>query len=490
MSSDSPTNRSPRALSASTFADGLRSHAWKLYLGVGTLVSVAYFLVLVGPLQDLTYDLVGLSSVAAIVLGLVLHHPRHRTYWFLIAFSQLLFVAGDATYNVYEYVFHIQEYPFPSPADALYLAGYPFLAGGLLLLIRERGPGVDRAALIDAALITAAAAVASWIFLIGPSAGDQTLSPLGRVISAAYPLMDLLVLAATLRLLVGTSIRIVAFYLLCLGLLSLLVADSIYTTLVLAESYNNGNPVDAGWLISYLTLGSAALHPSMRTLPERAPAVTRATLGRARLGSLILAALLPPIVLLAQSLRGQAIDPTIIIVGSVVMTSLVLLRMVGTVRDREHTYHRLVESETRLSEAQRMAHLGNWEWDPRTGWLWWSNVAFRIYGFRPGAVEPTLDRLMDIVHPHDRTALVGAIDAALRDDSPYDFDHRIVRPDGEVRFVNRQGRVERSADGAPLRMVGTVHDITERKRAEEELRRSRASLVAGQELAHLGTWEW
>ncbi|MBA2619507.1 MAG: PAS domain S-box protein [Rubrobacter sp.] len=129
----------------------------------------------------------------------------------------------------------------------------------------------------------------------------------------------------------------------------------------------------------------------------------------------------------------------------------------------------LRKSQAGLAEAQRMAHLGNWEWDPRTGELHWSDETFRIYGFEPQSFVPTLERLLEAVHPDDRKALGRALEDALHDGRPYDLEHRVVKPDGEVREVHRRAEVVRGEEGEAVRMVGTVHDVTERKALERQL---------------------
>jgi diguanylate cyclase (GGDEF)-like protein/PAS domain S-box-containing protein len=139
------------------------------------------------------------------------------------------------------------------------------------------------------------------------------------------------------------------------------------------------------------------------------------------------------------------------------------------VTERLEAEKALRRSEASLAEAQRIAHVGSWEWDPRTGELSWSDEIFRIYGFEPQQFVPTFERLMEVVHPADREILRQNVDRALNQGEPYDFEHRIVRPDGEVRMVHRQAEVMRDESGEPLRMVGTVHDITERKALEERL---------------------
>jgi PAS domain S-box-containing protein len=129
----------------------------------------------------------------------------------------------------------------------------------------------------------------------------------------------------------------------------------------------------------------------------------------------------------------------------------------------------LRRSEAGLAEAQRMAHLGNWEWDLRTGEMWWSDEIFRIYGFEPRALVPTFEELMEVVHPADRQLVAERIEAALYQGELHDFEHRIVRPSGEVRWVHRRAKVVRGEDEESLKMVGTVNDVTERKVLEEQL---------------------
>ncbi|HEX2740544.1 MAG TPA: EAL domain-containing protein, partial [Rubrobacter sp.] len=137
--------------------------------------------------------------------------------------------------------------------------------------------------------------------------------------------------------------------------------------------------------------------------------------------------------------------------------------------ERKKAEEELRKSQASLALAQRMAHLGSWEWDLITGEVDWSDEVFRIYGFEPRSFVPTFERLLDIVHPEDRKTLRKAMEGALEEGLPYDYEHRIVKPDGEVRVVHRRAEVVRAEDGEPIRMVGTVHDVTERKALEEQL---------------------
>lgn len=129
-------------------------------------------------------------------------------------------------------------------------------------------------------------------------------------------------------------------------------------------------------------------------------------------------------------------------------------------------------SEMRLLEAQRVAHLGNWEWDISTNVLWWSDEAYRIFGLSPRQFSATFDEFLSYVHPEDRALVRQAVEAAISKGQPYHLDHRVVRPDGIQCVVHEQAELIYDADHHPVRMVGTVHDITDRVRAEEAVRQS------------------
>ena len=138
---------------------------------------------------------------------------------------------------------------------------------------------------------------------------------------------------------------------------------------------------------------------------------------------------------------------------------------------------KLRENEASLAAAQRIAHLGSWELDldsptdPRDNVPRLSDETFRIFGYEPGEVEFTNKSLFRAVHPDDRAAVVGAVAEAIRERKEYSLDHRIVLPDGTERYVHAESDIVYGETGPPLRMVGTFQDITERKRAEQEIRK-------------------
>jgi PAS domain S-box-containing protein len=141
------------------------------------------------------------------------------------------------------------------------------------------------------------------------------------------------------------------------------------------------------------------------------------------------------------------------------------------IEERVRTEENLRASEVRLREAQDVAGIGSWEWDVATNRLWWSETLRSIYGVEPEGFGASYGAFLERVHPEDRDRVDGVVQAACRDGQAFRFDHRIVRPDGEVRTLNARGHVLTDADGRVTRLIGTGVDITERQRQEEERER-------------------
>jgi diguanylate cyclase (GGDEF)-like protein/PAS domain S-box-containing protein len=310
-----------------------RSHVWAVYLAVGGVLTAAYLWL--PPLEGSgpIINLLGLSSAVAIAAGIVLHRPKARSAWILFVIGQFLFFAGDIYTYSYPKLFGV-DVEFPSFGDAVYLTVYPALVAGLLVLVRRRNPQRDRAAVIDSFILTLGIALISWVFLVAPNIHLSGLTQLEKAVSTAYPLGDILLLAAAIRLAVDTGKRAPAFYLLLASIVSLLVVDSAYTYALLTDAYHHQLIYDVGWIFYYLLWGAAALHPSMRTLEE--PAVdTRTRLTRVRLSLLAGACLIAPGVRAWQSWGDS--DRLVLIGASAVLFLLVVSRMAGLVRQEERT---------------------------------------------------------------------------------------------------------------------------------------------------------
>jgi hypothetical protein len=256
----------------------MKDTAWRLYLGTGALATGAYYLLSPGAGAVLNV-VVGASAAAAILGGARWHRPARRLAWWLIAAAQGLFAAGDALFSINELVLKIE--PFPSLADALHLSGYPVLAAGLALLALSRAVGRDWAGLTDAAVIAIGFGLLSWALVMVPYFNNPSLGLVELLVSLAHPVGDVLLLAVTMA------------------------ADTLFS--VLALSGASTAVTDGMYLVAYLLLGAAALHPSMAGLSE--PARRRqARLGRGRLLAMGAAALVAPALLVVQRLQGSDID--------------------------------------------------------------------------------------------------------------------------------------------------------------------------------------
>jgi PAS domain S-box-containing protein len=139
------------------------------------------------------------------------------------------------------------------------------------------------------------------------------------------------------------------------------------------------------------------------------------------------------------------------------------------VAERQRAEQELKKIQSTLVLAQRIGRVGSWEMDIPNNTLAWSDETFRIFGRDPQSFRPTKEAFIASVHPDDRNQVENAARAALEGGSRYDVEHRVIRPDGTECFVYELAEVERDEHGKPIRMVGTVHDITERHYSEERL---------------------
>jgi PAS domain S-box-containing protein len=302
------------------------------------VADVVYYLIPAGVVDDtIYYPLFGLGATAAIVVGILWHKPANPWPWLFFAAGQFVFAIGDVLFGVYVHV--LEDDSFPSPADGFYLAGYPLIAAGLWLLLRQRTTRRDWASLIDAAILTVALGIASWVLIMVPYTNDDTLSTVEKVFSVFYPLGDVLLAAVAVRLLLDAGVRTVSYVLIAAALLCLLFADPLDTLFSLKGDYGARSWIDSGWILSYAFFGLAALHPSMRTVSEPAPEQA-ARLTRGRLVALAAASLVAP------ALLGYKLD-YVAVGGAAALSVLVVMRLAGIVG----SHQRALVREARLRSA-------------------------------------------------------------------------------------------------------------------------------------------
>ena len=168
---------------------------------------------------------------------------------------------------------------------------------------------------------------------------------------------------------------------------------------------------------------------------------------------------------------------------------------VGAVTDiteQRRAEESLRESESYLAEAQKLSHTGSWAWNPNPNKdiRYWSEECYRVLGFDPAGPVPRFEEFFQKIHPDDQAATGERFEKAIRDKSDVELGYRIVHPDKGDRDIHVVGHAVLDRSGDVHEFVGTVIDVTERKRAEEELRQSEAYLAEAQKLSHTGSWAW
>ena len=167
------------------------------------------------------------------------------------------------------------------------------------------------------------------------------------------------------------------------------------------------------------------------------------------------------------------------------------IEFVGAVMDitaRKRAEDALRRSEAYLAEAQRLTHTGSWADDGTIRPVYWSDETYRIFGLDPQKGLPARDEPISRIHPDDREKFIQAFDRAIYQKVDTEVEYRIVLPDGTLKYARGIGHPVLSSNGELVEIVGTVVDITERKRAEEALGRSEAYLAEAQRLVHTGSW--
>src|SRR5262249_19232785 len=159
------------------------------------------------------------------------------------------------------------------------------------------------------------------------------------------------------------------------------------------------------------------------------------------------------------------------------------------VTQRRFAEEELRRSEAYLAEAQRVAHIGSWAIDyVNRKPIHSSEELHRLFGFDPAAGMPPWRDWKERVHPEDREATRDIIRRSLREKTDFEMDYRVCHPDGTIKYLHVVGHPVLNAAGEVGEFVGTSVDVTQRRLAEEELRRSQTYLAEAQRLSHTGSW--
>ena len=320
--------------------------AWLMFVAAGLGSFVLYPFVGHGVAYDVWYQMYGVAVLTAFVFGLRRHRPQVLFPWVVLTGGMAASVAGDLVYLASDALSWTM--PYPSVADDFYLASPALLALGLLAMLRSRVPGRDWTSVIDAAILTTGAAAVSWVFLIQPlTTGTDTL--VQKLVSIAYPLMDILLLAVAARMIVIGGLHTRAYKLLLGAITVQLAGDSLYGIGSLQGWYTNASWIDLVTLTSYLLWGAAVLDPSMVTLTE--PQDDPETgLTRKRLAGLVSAAMLAPAMIMYEAATGTMTTVLVSAGAAGIVFALVIARLV-IVTDRHEQVAGREESLRRAAAA-------------------------------------------------------------------------------------------------------------------------------------------
>jgi diguanylate cyclase (GGDEF)-like protein len=302
------------------------------FLGAGLAATACYYLLPGAVPLAVVYLAVGGGSATAIALRARPRGTATGRGWALVATGIGLFCVGDLIWYGYDLVLH-RAVPAASAADVFYLAGFPFLASGVLLLVRARTSGQGRDGWLDGLTLASGMAVLVWKFVLHPTVADTTVPVLDRVVAGAYPVMDVVIFVALARLLLTESRALPTYRFLLAGLLLQLGGDLAFALVPSLGTSAGAQPLDWTWMSSYVLLACAALHPSMRRLAEP---VTRPVASLGWVLTLLLAGSLAaaPVVLTVARPAG-ALDRVVLLALFATGVVLVVARLRGLIAEKD-----------------------------------------------------------------------------------------------------------------------------------------------------------
>ena len=438
------------------------------------------------------------AAVAALTCFLTSrrHAGAARRGWAYLALGCGLWSVGQGIWTYYAVLRGVPT-PFPSVADILFLSFVP-LAG--LALFELTGSSVRLAGrfriALDSLIVGLGLFAVGWMMLLRPIVAQSDATVLEKWVGLAYPVTDITLAALVISLLPRAhpgDRR--SWYLLGGGLACLALADTVFVFLELQGIYQQAiTATDAGWIAGFLLVAVAPLYYEGKD--------NFAPLHQHKFGTLLPHLTLIPVFLIGAVfvLSGHALD----VPSSVLLVFLVILGAISQfttnrenldlVDDLEDAVARARESEesarqvaVRLEEAQRVAKVGIWEWDPKTDFVWATDQTAAILDAPDLHFPVRLAQLLERVDPEDRAPLVAHLARATNGQGAFRMDVRVGARSANQRSVHIRGDAGSEARNS---VTGTIHDVTDRKRAEERLVESRKLLEEAQSLARVGNWEY
>ena len=445
----------------------------------------------------------GAGIIVALFAGLRCLHTANstsghdRTAWRFFGLACLIWFVGMLIWSYYEIVERIIT-PFPALSDVCFLASpVLFIIGGFYYKSGRPQAGVTLKHAYDLGIVFCATLIATTTILFEPiQASTETWLYLCASVAYAvfYISAFLFALFWLWMRLWGEKRRV--YILIILGLGVLAFVHTLYALALLGKTYESGHYTDIFWIIGFAIIYWAAFEG--RYVPSHeidAPSPKQLEDQEKPSGALISGVSVLVLFIIGFLFRDSLNARVLVYLFPVGVVFGVLLslrewwifKIERALREKTIAIAAAQrDSEASLLNAQRIANLGDWDWNIVTGDLRWSDQIYRIFGLEPQQFGATYEAFLRSVHPDDRDMVRAAVDRASSDGEAYSIDHRIVLPDGEERIVHEQAETVFDTSGEPLRMSGTVQDVTEQRRAQEALRDSEEQFRVAFEQAGVG----
>jgi diguanylate cyclase (GGDEF)-like protein/PAS domain S-box-containing protein len=439
-----------------TSSGALTSLVSWLFVALGVVLSGLALLDASKSFRSFAFDALAIVAATGAVYGILRNRPDRRLSWLFLALGLVLFATGDVVWDIATRgAGDSTGYPW---ADIPYLAAYPVIAIALYQLARRH---FRRDTVIDGAIVALGASAVIWQWVITPVIEHAEGATMERIVAAAYPVMDVVLLVAIVHAVFTLPRWVPSAWFLFSGLTVLLVADTLYARLVADGSYTDGGVLDALWPIAYFLLAGAMLHPSMHQLR-----LTRSTglVRHSRARMLVLGAALfsvPAVAVLDAAGNSDAVALTAIIGLTAALVAWRITRLVGeTDRAREV----LTDSEARFRAFVQHSSDVVGVIDASGTITYVSPSVSDVFGYEPAQMVG--HKVVEFVHPEDVDAAVLTI--AMLADRPLEsesVEFRCRHSNGEWCWTEATC-TNQMYEPAVRGIVGNFRDVTERHRTE------------------------
>lgn len=330
---------------------------WWLYPALGVAAGAGYLVTVPETVSEAIFFATGISAIVAIVVGIHINQPASRTAWMLIAAGSGLWVLGDAAYL--SELFTSETVFVISVADIIYLLGYPLLGAGLYLLVHQGGRRGELGHVANSTIVMIAFGLLMWVFVVQPETADMART--AGFVGVVYPAMDVFLLGLLVHFVGSSQWQSVSFRLLSAAVVATLVTDIAVDIESITAEANGAGAVGVGFLAFYVLAGTAALHPSMRTLTPPKPrgrnSRLTASFGTPTVLLLTAAVLTVPAVMAVLLVRGE--DITQWGWGVVLCTTLLVVLVFVRVVELLGLLHRQTQTLRNVAETDHLTGLPN-----------------------------------------------------------------------------------------------------------------------------------